>query len=487
MQVRLLAAAAALIVGLSPVAASAASFSFSPSAGSYAVGKSFTLKVQLDPKGEQVNASDGTLSFDPAILSVSGVSKEGSVFSLWTADPKFSNADGTVEWSGGTPSAFSNAGTIVAITFKAKKAGTATITATKGSVLAADGKGTDVYAAGDSATITITEAAPEPPPAPEPETAETDAPLAGDVTGSLPIAPQITSSTHGKSEQWYATSTIELAWKPTADVTAVRTGFSQSADETPTTTQKLASTTASFAGVADGTWYFHAQYKNDAGWGPVTHFAINIDTVPPEDFDIALVSGDVPKLSFKATDALSGVERYEVLFGTTTVGSVKEKDFGDGLFVIPPTPGGEIAVTVKAADKAGNHRDVTRTLSIPSVAKPTDEAAPKQSSNLLEHIALVLFALATGGISAWYWRANKQQEVERARLLNRVVEVREKNDRVFSAMREEFEQMVQDFDEKPQLTPQERDLLEGIKEVLDISEGLLDSALEELKREVRGK
>jgi hypothetical protein len=65
--------------------------------------------------------------------------------------------------------------------------------------------------------------------------------------------------------------------------------------------------------------------------------------------------------------------------------------------------------------------------------------------------------------------------------------VREKNDRIFTAMREEFEQMVQDFDEKPQLTPQERDLLEGIKEVLEISEGLLDSSLEELKKEVRGK
>lgn len=480
-------AAALLLAGLLPASASAASFTFSPSAGSYAVGKTFTLKVLLDPKGESVNASDGTLSFDPALLSVTAVSKEGSLFSLWTADPKFSNADGTVEWSGGTPSAFTTSGTIVAITFKAKKAGTATIAATKGSVLAADGKGTDVYAASDSATYTITDAAPEPPPAAEPEP-EADAPLAGDVTGSLPIAPQITSSTHGKSEQWYATSTIALAWKPTADVTAMRTAFSQVPDETPTTTQKLASTTAAFSGVSDGTWYFHAQYKNDAGWGPVTHFAINIDTVPPDEFDVALVSGEVPKLSFKATDALSGVERYEVLFGTTTVGSVKEKDFADGLFTIPPTPGGEIAVTVKAADKAGNHRDVTRTLSIPAVAKPTgDEGAPKQSSNLLEHIFLIIFAVATGAISAWYWRFSKQQELERARLLNRVVEVREKNDRVFSAMREELEQMVQDFDEKPQLTPQERDLLEGIKEVLDISEGLLDSALEELKRDVRGK
>lgn len=474
-------------VALAPVFASAATISFTPSAGSYTMGSTFTAKVTLDPGGESVNASDGSISFDPAVLSVTNVSKDGSVFSLWTADPKFSNTDGTIDWSGGTPSAISSKGTIITITFKPKKVGTATVSIAKASVLAADGKGTDVYKAGDGATYTIGDAPPPPPP----DTADTtdvpdtaDAPVAG---GTLPLAPTINSTTQPKPELWYSTSTILLSWKPTADVTSQRIGFSAGAEDNPTTTMKLLTTTASFFGIADGTWYFHIQYKNDAGWGPVTHFAINIDSVPPDDFDIALVSGDVAKLSFKATDALSGIERYEVLFGTTTVGNVKEKDFGDGLFVIPPTPGGAFDVTVKAYDKAGNHKDITRNLTIPLVAKPTDEAAPKPQSNLPEHILVVILSLALGGLFAWYYRGNKDREAERTKLLNRVIEIREKNDRVFTAMREEFEQMVQDFDAKPQLTPEERDLLEGIKEVLEISEGLLDTSLEELKREVRGK
>lgn len=486
---------AALVVAyMLPVVAAAATITFSPASGSYAAGKTFSVKVQVDPGSDSINASDGALSFDTSLLQVTSVAKDGSVFSLWTADPKFSNTDGAVEWSGGSPSGVSSKGTIVSITFKAKKAGTAAVKIDKASVLAADGKGTDVYQKGADAAYSITDA----PPPDAQDTAASDTTAASDsvpadIGGVLPIAPVVTSSTHPKPDGWYATSTVQLAWKPTADVLAQRVLFSQNASDTPTQNQKIASTTATYFGVADGTWYFHIQYKNDAGWGPVANVAVNIDTVPPSEFDIALApssgASDPPKLAFKADDALSGVVRYEINFGTTTVGSVKAKDVSDGTWMIPPQGGGDIAVTVKAFDAAGNMRSATRMLTIPAVAKPdaTDETAPKQPSNWPEHILVVVLAIAFGGLCAWYYKNGKDSEAERARVLARVVEVREKNDRVFSAMREEFEQMVQDFDAKPQLTPEERNLLEGIKEVLDISEGLLDSSLEELKREVRGK
>jgi hypothetical protein len=470
-----------------PVSAHAATITFNPASGAQTVGKTFTVKVLVDPGTESINASDGTVAFDAALLQVTNVSKDGSAFSLWTADPKFSNTDGIVEWSGGTPSAVSGKGTIVSITFKPKKAGTAAVSISKASVLAADGKGTDVFAKSDGASYTIAEAAAEPPPA---DTTDDSAPA--DIGGSLPIAPVISSPTHPKQDGWYATSTVVLNWKPTADVTASKILFTQNASDTPTQTLKLASTTQIYSNVVDGTWYFHIQYKNDSGWGPVTHFAVNIDTVPPSEFDIALASpsgsDDPPKLSFKADDTGSGMNRYEVEFGTTTMGSVKAKDMSDGTWIIPPQKGGDIAVTVKAYDNAGNIRTATRTLTLPAVAKPEGEdAAPKQQSNWPEHILVVILSLAFGGLFAWYYKGGKDSESERARLLQRVIEIREKNDRVFTAMREEFEQMVQDFDAKPQLTPEERNLLEGIKEVLDISENLMDSSLEELKREVRGK
>lgn len=471
------------LVLLLPFAASAGTFTLSPSAGEFVSGKTFTVKVGIDPGSDKVNAADGSVSFDASVLSVASVSKDGSAFSLWTADPSFSNTDGTVVFSGGTPSAFSNKGTVITITFKAKKPGSAAVSFSKGAILAADGKGTDVYQTGESATYVITDA-PAAPPAPEPEPESVS-----EGVGTLPIAPTITSSTHGKPENWYGTSTAVFAWKPTNDVLAVRTSFSQNAEDTPTQAQPVASTTQTVTGIADGEWYFAAQYKNDSGWGPVGRFKVSVDTTPPQEFDVALASGtDVPKLSFKTEDGLSGVDRYEVFFNGSAVGSVRVKDIPDGLFVIPPQQGGETEVLIKSFDKAGNVREATRRLTLPLVEKPLAEGEGQpQGSNMLEHILVVVLALALGGAVAWNMRMRKEHDTGQARLLNRVVEVREKNDRIFSAMREEFEQMVQDFDEKPQLTPQERDLLEGIKEVLDISEGLLDGALEELKKEVRGK
>ena len=468
-----------------PGAVAAATLSFTPSAGEFVAGKNFTVKVSIDPGTDKVNAADGTVSFDSSVLSVTSVSKDGSAFSLWTADPSFSNADGTVVFSGGTPTAFSNKGTVVSIVFKAKKPGSAAVSFSKGSILAADGKGTDVYAPGESATFVITDAPAAPPPAAEPEPTS-------EAIGTLPIAPVVTSSTHGKPENWYGTSTAMFAWKPTNDVLSVRTVFSQNPEDKPTQVLPLASTTQTVVGVADGEWYFIAQYKNDSGWGPVGKLQIHVDTTAPSEFDVALASPtsgtDVPKLSFKAEDALSGVDRYEILFNGTAVGSVKVKDIPDGLFVIPPQEGGDTEVKIKAFDKAGNVREAVRRLTLPKVEKPVAEGdAPKQSSNWVEHALVVLLALLLGGAVAWNMRLRKERDAEQARILVRVVEVREKNDRIFTAMREEFEQMVQDFDEKPQLTPQERDLLEGIKEVLEISEGLLDSSLEELKKEVRGK
>lgn len=470
------------LVLMLPLAASAGTFTLSPSAGEFVAGKTFTVKVGIDPGADKVNAADGTVSFDASVLSVASVSKDGSAFSLWTADPSFSNTDGTVVFSGGTPSAFSSKGTVVTITFKPKKPGSAAVSFSKGAILAADGKGTDVYQPGESATYVITDAPAAPPPAPEPEPVS-------EAVGTLPIAPTVTSSTHGKPENWYGTSTAVFAWKPTNDVLSVRTSFSQNPEDAPTQVQPVGSTTQTVIGIADGEWYFAAQYKNDSGWGPVGRLKVNVDTTPPQEFDVALATAtDVPKLSFKTEDGLAGVERYEVLFNGSAVGSVRAKDIPDGLFVIPPQQGGETEVLVKAFDKAGNVREATRRLTLPLVEKPLAEGeGPAQGSNILEHILVVVLALALGGAVAWNMRMRKEHDAAQTRLLNRVLEVREKNDRIFSAMREEFEQMVQDFDEKPQLTPQERDLLEGIKEVLDLSEGLLDGAIEELKKEVRGK
>ncbi len=468
------------LLALMPLATDAAELQFSPVSGEQAVGAEFTVKITIDPASESVNAADGTIAFDPDLLSVSSFSKEGSAFSLWTAEPQFSNSAGTLVFSGGSPTAFTAKATVLTVKFKAKKEGTATLSYSKGSILAADGKGTDVYTKGADASFTIAEGA----AGAADEGSEDEAP-----DDAKPILPVISSLTHAKEDAWYATSTVEYAWKVSDDVTDIRTAISDAADATPEKTLKPEVTSETLTAVADGVWYVFVQFKNEFGWGDVAKRKIQIDTTPPTEFDVALVEDDAPKFTFTTEDALSGIDRYEIKFGETTAATVRAQDVTNGSIPVPPQAGGPQKVTIRAYDKAGNVREVIKDFTLPEVVKATPKKAGEEVESApiitVERVLLLLFAMAIGAIVMWTMQIRKAKDEEKARILRELSIVRDKNDKIFSAMREEFEQMVNDLDEKPQLTPQERDFLENIKETLDISEELVDSSMEELKKSIR--
>lgn len=491
-RVRLFVIAAALIVAAClfavPVRVNAAELSFSPTAGTFAVGKEFSVKVMVDAGTESVNAADGTVSFDPEMLAVTSFTKDGSAFSLWTAEPTFSNSAGTVIFSGGTPTAFSGSKTVMIIKFKPKKIGTTKLSFSKGSILAADGKGTDVYKLGGEASYTFDEAKAEP----EPETEE--APTEDE--GGTPLAPIIDSKTFPKADLWYSTTTAIFSWKLTSDITGVRTLYSEKDEQTPSKPLPGVASSTVVTGIKDGTSYFYVQLRNSSGWGEVAKRQILLDTVPPAAFDVALIDGGEGgnhKLTFKTEDELSGIDRYEIFIGGVSMASVKAKDLVDGAYPLPPQDGGQQTVLIKAYDLAGNAREAKRDLDLPAVAKPTtkkastEEVAPPQPFWTIERIMLILFAFIIGGLVAWMHSIRKIEHQNKMRVLARVSEMGDKNDRIFSAMREEFEQMVMDLDEKPQLTPAERNLLVNLKEVLDMSEELIDTSIDELKKEVKSQ
>jgi hypothetical protein len=282
----------------------------------------------------------------------------------------------------------------------------------------------------------------------------------------------------------------------TPDVIAIRSTLSQTDTETPATKQKADATSTRVTGIADGVWYFLLQFKNDSGWGAIAKYKVQIDTVPPAAFDIALLastsSAAAPMLAFKAEDALSGVDHYGLIVGSTTDVSINANDMSNGTYPVPPQEGGPQLVTVKAYDKAGNMTASSKTLTLPKVLKPvvktTEDAPPPPSPWVsFDRVISILLALIAGSLASWNMNAKKAAASEKSKLLKLVNEAGDKNDRVFSAMREEFEQMINDFDKKPQLTPEERELLENIKEVIDISEELIDGGIEELKKEIRGQ
>lgn len=469
------------VAGFGIPVAFAADINLDPSAATHPVGEEFKVKIIVDPSTQSVNASDGTVSFESDVLSVTSVSKDGSAFSLWTSDPTYSNSGGTISFSGGTPSAFSKSSSVLTITFKGKKTGTAKVSVTKGSVLAADGKGTDVYKNGGAATYTIIEAAPVVAETPEEDAGD------GGAVGPVPLAPNITSPTHAKEDAWYSTSTAIFNWNILAEDTSVRTLLSQNENDTPSQALKKVATTTTIK-APDGISYFYVQLKNDSGWGAIGKRKIQVDTVPPKAFEIALVDGAIPKFSFKTEDELSGIDRYEIVFGSSVVSTIKAADVSDGMYPVPPQDGGEQNVTIRAYDKAGNKAESAKTMKLPKVAKPANpDAPPVQPFWTTERILLILFAMIIGGLIAWIFYTRRESENRKSMLLHRVHAMGDKNDRVFSAMREEFEAMINDLDPKPQLTPAEREFLENTKEVLDLAEEQVDGGIDDLKKILRGQ
>ncbi len=467
----------------------AAELQFAPKEGTFSSGTEFSVKLVVDPQDATINTVDGIVKFDPNILSVSSVTKDGSVLSLWTVDPTFSNSEGTITFTGGATKPVSAPGTVFTVVFKPKKTGSTNTSVTKASVLAADGKGTEVYKGAVEGAYTIGEGK-KPPPAPEPTSSGSDE---SDV-GIKDPAPDITSPTHAKSENWYSTTTAIFMWKMDSDVAAGRFSFSDKPDAKATEAIKTSETSKIFTDVKDGVWYFALELKSGFGWSETGRKQIQIDSVPPEDFTLDVdESGEKPMFKFKTTDALSGVDRYELRIGETVAVTVKEKDVAEsGMYPIPPQEGGAAFVTIKAYDKAGNVREVQRDLTLPKVVKAKGKgeeelvAAPT-SPWTAERVLVILFAFGLGAVVTWALNMKKTNDKERILLLQEVLAMREKNSRLFQAMREEFEQMVSDFDEKPQLTDDERLFLEKMKEVVDISEELIDSSIEELKKAVRGK
>ncbi len=332
--------------------AHAATLYFSPGSSSYSEGQTFSVSLRVDTEGQAINAIQTSLGFPTNVLEVTSVSKSSSILTLWVSDPSYSNANGTVTLSGGVPSPgyTGSGGIVVVVSFRAKSAGTGTVSVVSGVVLANDGFGTNVYRASSSGTYTVAEPV-EPPPAP-----------------NTPAAPTVSSTTHPDQSAWYANTSPIFQWtRPSGTL-----GFSYSFDDqqgtVPDTIEESNGTQESFSGIGDNVWYFHVRARNDDGWGATGHFKTQIDTTPPESFTVSVAgSGSSRELTFEATDALSGVHHYDVSFdGATAIGV----NVGETTpYTTPELSSGQHRVLVTAVDYAGNRTDSTATFSV-SVPKP---------------------------------------------------------------------------------------------------------------------
>lgn len=342
----------------------AATLSLTPDTGVYTAGGTFTARVVVNTNGASINAADGSLSFNPKELTVVGISK-GSIFNLWTAEPSYSNSAGTISFSGGTPTGYKgNGGTVISITFRAAAAGSPKVSFRSGSVLAADGQGTNVLTTMNGGAYTVSAAG----VVPEPETIEYVAPA------NTPAAPNINSSTHPDTSKWYTTNNAELSWSVPSDVTAVRTLLDGNSGSIPTKVYDSPIGSISLSDLEEGVSYFHLQFRNAEGWGRVAHYRLAVDSQKPTSFNVTLqdnadLSNPIQTLVFSAEDETSNVRRFLVqLDGGEPYEFIDET--GSSTHTLASLQPGHHSVIVEAFDEAGNSIISTLSFGILAFDKP---------------------------------------------------------------------------------------------------------------------
>ena len=322
--------------------AAGASLYLSPASGTFFVGSTFDVSVFANTGGEDVNAVQVDLKFNPTKLQIASPTAGKSFIEVWVSQPSYSNTKGSMSFIGGvpTPGINTSAGLVSTITFRAISQGETTVLFLDSSkVLRNDPEGTDILTSMGRGTYTLLIPPPE--------------------------GPQLFSLTHPDQNKWYKNNNPTFSWEKEEKVTDFSYSFDQDPLGVPDNVSEGDYTSVSYGDVGDGIWYFHVKARKDEVWGGVSHFSVQIDSSPPAIFTPTVepspkTTEKQPLISFITTDAFSGLDYYTLKY----IDMTPEREEAVGFFTevsspyrLSPLEIGEYLVVVRAYDEAGNWRE----------------------------------------------------------------------------------------------------------------------------------
>jgi len=482
----------------------AADIVVAPASGSYTPGQTFTVAVRVAPGGKSVNAVEATLKFDPAVLSVVSLSKDGSVFSLWTTEPTFSNTAGTIGFGGGSPTPFTAQSNLVNVTFRTVAAGAGGLSVSTGSVLAADGRGTDVYVKGVGGSYTVAAGVtpiptPTPTLTPTPTNPATPTPKPEEdsdkaiIFGDPPRAPEVGSQVFLDPELWYNKSEGLFTWTLPFDVNVVAVMLSTSSDNQPELTAAAVNDppTEEFAinkeNAQDGLQYLSIKYKNQVGWGTVLNRKLQIDTTPPEPFVIEVRASNsttgFPQLNFAAVDTTSGIDYYEMTIADNEPFRVTPDEANVG-YLLRDLEDGTYTVKVVARDKAGNLRESSVAVLVTAGWIKPSEIIDETSIwdyFTARNIFTVLFLFIIVMQFAYIWYDRKQNKLREEKLRRETRDIQDQMEKIFSALRDEIYDQINLISKRPRLSKKEKEAVDGLNQALEVSETLIEKEINDVK------
>jgi hypothetical protein len=455
--------------------------------------------VRAVPDGDNINAVEASMEFEETVLSVVSVSKDGSAFSLWTTEPTFSNTAGTISFGGGSPTPFTTTSNILNITFRTLAEGAGAVSFSEASILAADGRGTDVYESSTPATYTVAATtAPEPTPTPTPTPTETGG-VEGDgdeeaiIFGDPPRPPEIGSQTFLDPDVWYGTTDGVFTWTLPFDVDAVAVEISDDQENIPQENEDaiydpaIEEFVVNSENVSDGVQYVSINFQNQVGWGAVNNRRLQIDTTPPEPFAINVKTGTTessfPLLTFEAEDETSGIASYEMTIASNEPITITPDEAELG-YLLRDLEDGTYTVKVVASDQAGNIRESSEAVLITAGwIKPVevlDEGSFWDYFSLLNlFIFFLLVVILLQIIYFWYEHKNLKEKEEKLRRETR--EVQDQMEKIFSALRDEIYDQVNTITKRKRLSAKEKEAVEGLTQALEVSETLIEKEINDVK------
>ena len=458
-----------------------ATLSISPGSGTHNVGGNFTASLIVS-SSEPYNTVGATISFPSSLLRVTNISK-GSFAQLCAVEPTFDNSAGTIDLGCGNTSSNTGSSTVITITFNARSEGSARVSFTDGQVLAADGQGTNILDNMVPANYTIS--APSQPQYQTPSsTPEPSTP-----SGSAYPAPDVESSTHPDPESWYNLSDATFSWDLPSGVTSVRLILSEDEDTIPSSRYTPPIAERTIEDIEDGVWYFRIRFVGNAGLGDIATFPIQVDTVPPEDFEVEVVSeGGVnePELEFNTTDDRSGMAEYRIFLDGEEIDSVTPGEVSDNSYVMDPIDKGEYEVEVVAVDNAGNETaaesvTITVTQELQKTVAPVEEG-PGFFEKYGMAILIFIFIMIIAALIAMLILQKKQIEELKVAALRDTRAIRTTVEKVLSALRDEAQDLFASMDGKQGLNNKEQAAYDELREAIDISEELIAREIDDIEK-----
>jgi len=465
------------------VSAQTADLYVSPASGNYEAGKVFTVKVMSDSGSTDINAAKFKLVFDRAMFSVESISKDGSVFSLWPVDPPSpskANSSGIIEVEGGSQNQLTGKSTILTLKLKAKKEGTGKITLDSGAAISPSAGFTDILGDLKGGVYTIKAGTVKPV-----ETTPVTNRPASNVP--KPLAPEISSGSQDDPLAWYNKSSITYEWDILYGITGVQTSFDYEPDTTPSTTYEPPIAELELTDLEEGEQFFHIRFGNKSGWGESTHRSLKVDLTAPDEFSIEIIGGDEmmkePIVDLgTTTDALSGLMGYRIVIDGGDPIEFSVEEYGDGSFKVPLQLAGFHTIVVEALDMAGNAAIASLDFETKAPKVSAESVVVEQKDNTFLYIISLILVFFVAILLAFIFFERRKFDNEKEIIKREANEVREKMAGVFAVLRDEIEEQVIALATKPNMTESERQILEKMKEALEISEELLDKEVEDVRK-----